>query len=69
MINQRCQHDNKTHSKKFNVKKKKKIKITHDFVANEKTMNATTIKENENNAQSIVHCSIMNEFIKNDYKK
>ena len=49
--------------------KRKKIKITHDFVVNEKTMNAIIIKKNENNAQLIVYCNIMNEFIENNYEK
>ena len=50
MINQRCWHNNKTHLKKSDVKKKKKVKVTHDFVVNKETMNTIIIKENENNA-------------------
>ena len=55
--------------KKSDVKKKKKIKITHDFVTDEKMINAIIIKKSENNAQSILHCSITNELIENDHKK
>ena len=44
-----------------------KVKITNDFIADEKTLNAKTFKKDENNVQSILHRRVINEFFKNNY--
>ena len=36
------------HSKKSDVEEKKKIEIIHNFITDEETINASTIKRNEN---------------------
>ena len=54
--------------KKSNVKKKMKIKIINDFIADKKTLNRKTFKKNKSNVQSILHRCVMNEFFKNNYR-
>ena len=45
-----------------------KIKITNDFIASEKTINAKTFKKGENNIQSMLHRRVMNKFFENNYR-
>ena len=49
--------------------KKKKIKITHNFIINKKMLNAQIIKKNERATQLTLHRNFMNEFIKSNHKK
>ena len=44
-----------------------KIKVTNDFIASKKTMNAKTFKKNENNVQSTLYRRVMNELFENNY--
>ena len=53
--------------KKNLMLKKKKIKIINDFFTDKKTLNAQIFKKDENNTQSILHRSVMNEFFKNNH--
>ena len=48
-------------------KKKTKVKIMNDFIANKETMNAKTFKKDENNIQSILHRRVMNDSFENNY--
>ena len=57
------------HSKKFNVKKKKKIKTAYNFITDKKTLNAQMIKKNERATQLILHRNFISELIKNNFKK
>ena len=49
MFDQRSRNNDASYFKKFDVKKKAKIKITNDFIASKETMNVKTFEENENN--------------------
>ena len=44
-----------------------KIKITNDFIASKKMMNAKAFKKDENNVQLILHRRVVNELFKNNY--
>ena len=67
MIDQRSRNNDATYSKKFDVKKKIKIKVMNDFIASKETMNAKTFKKNENNVQSILYRRVVNELFENNY--
>ena len=49
MFNQRNWDNDTINQRKFNVKKKTKVKIINDFIADEKTLNAKTFKKDEDN--------------------
>ena len=53
--------------KRFDIKKKTKVKVMNNFIADEKTLNAKTFKKNENNVQSILHRRVVSEFFENNY--
>ena len=67
MFDKRNRNNNKTPSKKSDIKKKKKIKTAHNFIINKKTLNAQTIERNERATQLILYCNFINKFIKNNY--
>ena len=48
-------------------KKKTKIKVTNDFIANKEIMNAKAFEKNGNNVQSILYYCVMNELFKNNH--
>ena len=54
--------------KKSDVEKRIKVKVTNDFIADEKTLNAKTFKKSENNVQSILHRRVIYKFFKNDHR-
>ena len=68
MFNQRSRNNNATYLKKFDVKKKMKVKIINDFIASKETMNAKTFKKNENNVQSTLYHRAVNKFFENNHK-
>ena len=49
-------------------KKKTKVKVTNNFIANKKTKNAKTLKKDEGNVQSILHRRVMNELFENNHR-
>ena len=55
--------------KKDLMSKRKRKSVTNDFFINKKTLNAQMFKENENNMQSFLHRSVMNELSENNYRK
>ena len=44
-----------------------KVKITNDFIADKKTLNAKIFKEDDDNVQSILHYRVMNVFFENNH--
>ena len=68
MFDKRNRNNNKTHSKKYDIKKKK-IKTAHNFITNRKTLNAQIIEKNKRATQLTLHRNFMNELNKNNYKK
>ena len=67
MFDQRSRNSDAAYSKKFNVEKKIKVKITNDFIVSKETMNAKAFEKNEDNVQSILYCRVVNELFKNNY--
>ena len=45
-----------------------KVKVTNDFIANKKTINAKTFERDENNVQSVLHHCAVNKFFENDHR-
>ena len=44
-----------------------KVKVTNDFIASKKTINAKTFKKSENNVQSILYRRVVNKFFENNH--
>ena len=52
---------------KKNLISKKKVKVTNNFFISKETLNAQIFKKSEDNTQSILYRSVINEFFENNY--
>ena len=69
MFRRRYQHNDEAHSKKSYIKERKEIEIAYYFLISEETMNASTIKKDVDRAREVIHCSVVNDFVEDDYNE